>query len=79
MRQTTRTKDESALYKSYQDMTLPTSLQFSGRGTSDFKESGGLKRATEDLLNSTYSLMYEMEKIKQQRDSFDTRRLGKLA
>ncbi|OWF44084.1 uncharacterized protein LOC110458917 isoform X2 [Mizuhopecten yessoensis] len=69
--------DHTDLYKSYQDMTLPSRLQTSTGGTGE--ESVALKQATEDLLNSTYSLMFEMEKIKKQRDGHSTRQIGNVA
>ncbi|XP_060085565.1 uncharacterized protein LOC132564947 [Ylistrum balloti] len=69
--------DHADLYKSYQDMTLPSRLQASTAGAGE--ESVALKQATEDLLNSTYSLMFEMEKIKKQRDIHSTRHIGNVA
>ncbi|XP_033763873.1 uncharacterized protein LOC117345044 [Pecten maximus] len=69
--------DHADLYKSYQDMTLPSRLQTSTGGKEE--ESVALKQATEDLLNSTYSLMFEMEKIKKQRDIHSTRHIGNVA
>lgn len=69
--------DHADLYKSYQDMTLPSRLQASTTGKEE--ESSALKQATEDLLNSTYSLMFEMEKIKKQRDIHSTRPMGNVA
>lgn len=54
------------LYSSYQDMTLPYSMRSNIPGVGE--ESLKLKKATEDLLNSTYSLMYEMQNIKKNRE-----------
>ncbi|XP_056008743.1 uncharacterized protein LOC125660821 isoform X2 [Ostrea edulis] len=56
----------SGLYSSYQDMTLPYSMRSNVPGVGE--ESLRLKKATEDLLNSTYSLMYEMQNIKKNRE-----------
>lgn len=56
----------SSLYTSYQDMTLPYSMRSNIPGVGE--ESVRLKKATEDLLNSTYSLMYEMQNIKKNRE-----------
>lgn len=57
---------KSSLYSSYQDMTLPYSMRSNIPGVGE--ESVRLKKATEDLLNSTYSLMYEMQNIKKNRE-----------
>ncbi|XP_062571610.1 uncharacterized protein LOC134233640 isoform X2 [Saccostrea cucullata] len=57
---------KSSLYSSYQDMTLPYSMRSNVPGVGE--ESLRLKKATEDLLNSTYSLMYEMQNIKKNRE-----------
>lgn len=57
---------KSSLYTSYQDMTLPYSMRSNIPGVGE--ESVRLKKATEDLLNSTYSLMYEMQNIKKNRE-----------
>lgn len=69
-------RDES-FYKSYMDMTLPTSMRSNIPGVGE--ESVKLKKATDDLLNSTYSLMYEMEKIRKDREYREPRRLGRVA
>lgn len=50
---------------SYADSTWPTAVRNS---SSSFNQSSeGLKKATDDLLNSTYSLMYEMKRLKMER------------
>lgn len=58
------------------DMTLPSSMKSNIPGVGE--ESVLLKKATEDLLNSTYSMMYELDKIKQERDFKDSRSLGRV-
>lgn len=58
-------------------MTLPTSMRSNIPGVGE--ESVKLKKATDDLLNSTYSLMYEMEKIRKDREYREPRRLGRVA
>lgn len=58
-------------------MTMPSSMRSNIPGVGD--ESLKLKKATEDLLNSTYSMMYELEKIKQEREYKDPRNLGRVA
>lgn len=70
------TKENTELYKSYMDMTLPSSMKSNIPGVGE--ESVLLKKATEDLLNSTYSMMYELDKIKQERDFKDSRSLGRV-
>ncbi|VDI03071.1 Hypothetical predicted protein [Mytilus galloprovincialis] len=70
------TKENTDLYKSYMDMTLPSSMKSNIPGVGE--ESVLLKKATEDLLNSTYSMMYELDKIKQERDFKDSRSLGRV-
>jgi hypothetical protein len=42
-------------------------------------DSVALKKATEDLLNSTYSMMYELDQIKQEKQYKDSRNLGRVA
>ncbi|KAL4221518.1 hypothetical protein ACF0H5_019775 [Mactra antiquata] len=50
---------------SYADNTWPT---VPGNSSTSFNQSSdGLKKATDDLLNSTYSLMYEMKRLKMER------------
>lgn len=49
---------------SYSDSLWPSALH---SNTSSFTPSDELKKATDDLLNSTYSLMYEMKRLKNER------------
>lgn len=71
------TKENTELYKSYMDMTMPSNMRSNIPGVGD--ESVALKKATEDLLNSTYSMMYELDQIKQERQYKDSRNLGRVA
>ena len=71
------TKENTELYKSYMDMTMPSNMRSNIPGVGD--DSVALKKATEDLLNSTYSMMYELDQIKQEKQYKDSRNLGRVA
>lgn len=51
----------------YMDSTWPYNSQ--NNSTAFSTSAQNLKQATDDLLNSTYSLMYEMERLKKERSS----------
>ncbi|KAL3862297.1 hypothetical protein ACJMK2_008276 [Sinanodonta woodiana] len=55
---------DPSLLESYRANPLPHSMRSGSSFTERGNTSHSLKQATDDLLNSTYSLMYEMERVK---------------
>ncbi|KAK3597802.1 hypothetical protein CHS0354_006172 [Potamilus streckersoni] len=64
IRQPTPNLTDPSLLDSYRANPLPHSMRSGSSFTERGNTSHSLKQATDDLLNSTYSLMYEMERVK---------------
>ena len=57
-------------------LSLSSSL---GGGRGGAAASGDLRQKTDELLNSTYSMMYEMQRVREQREAERAKKIGKAA
>lgn len=58
--------------------SLSLSSSFGG-GRGGAAASGNLRQKTDELLNSTYSMMYEMQRVREQREAERAKKIGKAA